>query len=102
MQDLYPSPSNSLSGLTTTALLAGALLVTGAITAGVAALYSARPADPSALLSAEHTPLVVTATRLKGPPTASPTASSTASSAASSTPSSPAHRPKPECQSIAC
>jgi hypothetical protein len=72
------------------AFLAGALLVTTAITAGVAALYESRPIDTSALLSAEHTPLVVTATRLK----------KSASALATSGQKSPLA--KPECQSIAC
>ncbi len=87
MQDPYESGQSSLK---VCAFLAAALLVTATITSGVATLYESRPIDTSALLSAEHTPLVVTATRLKNMASAmSPT-------------SQKSPLVKPECQAIAC
>ncbi|MBC7624563.1 MAG: hypothetical protein H7232_14400 [Aeromicrobium sp.] len=55
----------SPSRVAVNACLAAALISTTVMTAGVAALFSARPVTTGALPSADHLPLVVTATRLK-------------------------------------
>ncbi|MFY8064514.1 MAG: hypothetical protein ACOVN2_12500 [Usitatibacteraceae bacterium] len=62
MQSTFNTPR---AGRKVSLFLAAALVVTSLGAAGLASLYGARPIDPSALLSAEHLPLVVTATRLK-------------------------------------
>jgi hypothetical protein len=62
---LQPTFSTPQSGGKVSAFLAAALIVTSLGAAGLASLYNERPIGTSALLSAEHLPLVVTATRLK-------------------------------------
>jgi hypothetical protein len=62
---MQPTFNTTQSGRKVSAFLAAALVVTSLGTAGLASLYNGRSIDTSALLRAEHLPLVVTATRLK-------------------------------------
>ena len=62
---MHFSFETSPSRFAVNACLAAALITTTVMTAGVAALFSAKPVDTGALMSADHLPLVVTATRLR-------------------------------------